>query len=418
MTISVKIGDGFCFDENKISTSWKDDTVDDENIKQNDGLYLPDLKGKPGESGTGSSVDDYTIKEVSEEDSGGNNRAFKSLSEVCDAMLQGNPQSEGDVITLTYRDGQTESDFTVNIYRFISKAITRMGYRFGYGDTHNYELLSHQILDHVIDNNITEFIYDTDGVLSNRWKIIDYDVNNLQSGDILIASPESYVIPEVTPYRHLAVFVANIDGVLHGYDVTSSAKLQSTIHRAKDVLDQVDYIGAMKNDSDSIITNKVYEKILRFENNIKLIDIDSSKIVKIYSLAAWTTDPNDREIGRIAYTNPKHAKKKSDVINAINFLMDERMVAYKIEPKNLLQFVVIDNDNNTDFTHTLYKGTNPGTKVAEDMNRYPDEKVVALFAINSVTYRTDYPNAIADIELYCLWSHNNNWWTPGTILGD
>jgi len=58
--IGVNIGDGFVFEDDEITSNWKDSSIDGIDIKQNDGIYIPSLKGKDG-SGVGTTVDGYTI---------------------------------------------------------------------------------------------------------------------------------------------------------------------------------------------------------------------------------------------------------------------------------------------------------------------------------------------------------------------
>lgn len=60
--LSIKIGDGFEFDsDNSITSSWATQSIDGEDIKQPDGLYVPSLKGRDGSEGT--VVDNHTLIE-------------------------------------------------------------------------------------------------------------------------------------------------------------------------------------------------------------------------------------------------------------------------------------------------------------------------------------------------------------------
>lgn len=61
--LSVKLGNGFEFDSNNaITSSWTESSVDGNDIKQSDGLYIPSLKGKDG-TGGGTKVDNHTLQE-------------------------------------------------------------------------------------------------------------------------------------------------------------------------------------------------------------------------------------------------------------------------------------------------------------------------------------------------------------------
>lgn len=61
--LSVRLGDGFEFDDNNaITSAWEQSEIDGKIIKQPDGLYIPSLKGKDG-SGGGTKVDNHTLIE-------------------------------------------------------------------------------------------------------------------------------------------------------------------------------------------------------------------------------------------------------------------------------------------------------------------------------------------------------------------
>lgn len=61
--LSVKLGNGFEFDSNNaITSSWTESSIDGNDIKQPDGLYIPSLKGKDG-TGGGTEVDNHTLQE-------------------------------------------------------------------------------------------------------------------------------------------------------------------------------------------------------------------------------------------------------------------------------------------------------------------------------------------------------------------
>lgn len=61
--LSVKLGNGFEFDSNDaITSSWTESSIDGNDIKQPDGLYIPSLKGKDG-TGGGTRVDNHTLQE-------------------------------------------------------------------------------------------------------------------------------------------------------------------------------------------------------------------------------------------------------------------------------------------------------------------------------------------------------------------
>lgn len=59
--LSVKLGEGFQFDSNDaITSSWIQSSIDGHDIKQDDGIYIPSLKGKDGPEG-GTTVDNHTL---------------------------------------------------------------------------------------------------------------------------------------------------------------------------------------------------------------------------------------------------------------------------------------------------------------------------------------------------------------------
>jgi len=62
--LNIALGNGLGFNDNSITTSWSQSKIDDKDIKQPDGLYIPNLKGADG-SGGGTIVDNHTLKEKS-----------------------------------------------------------------------------------------------------------------------------------------------------------------------------------------------------------------------------------------------------------------------------------------------------------------------------------------------------------------
>lgn len=407
ISLNVRLGDGLKFTEdNKITTNWNVDKIGDSDIKQSDGLYVPSMKGSDGADGTGSVVDDYTLKEENVEynlDDG----ITKSLMEVADALNNaGDDVNLRDVVTLKFRDGSEKSGFDVNGYWIFSLAIRRMGYEFNQDGTREY--LNG---DDLLEVTTQSFIYDKGGNLSKDWEYIDYNEEDIREGDILVSKILTHDVAR--RYRHISMFINKNDDKLYGFDFGVFDKLHAAMRHSKERFDNENWKDSLNNDTNSrlAIPSDEYEKVIRYVPSETFVVPNHEVVVPIYSMAAWTTDQANRQIGYIPYTNPKHAKKKQDIINEVNYLYDKGIgvTSYIIKPNSLLQFVVIGNDDNNAFTHTLPHGE----YVMEDMNRYPDEKTVALFWVKSVTNRGDYTGAISDIELVCLWSHNHNWWVPG-----
>lgn len=407
ISLNVRLGDGLKFTEdNKITTNWNVDKIGDSDIKQPDGLYIPSMKGSDGSDGTGSVVDDYTLKEEHNEynlDDG----ITKSLMEVADALNNtGANVRLRDVVELIFRDGSNKSDFDVNAYWIFSLAIRRMGYEFNQDGTQE-NLNSNDLLEATTQN----FIYDKSGNLSKDWEYIDYNEEDIREGDILVSEILTYTVEG--RHRHLAMFINKNNDKLYGFDFSNDDKLHAAMRHSKERFDNEDWKDSLNNDINSKLSlnSDEYEKVIRYVPSETFVVPNHEVVVPIYSMAAWTTDQANRQSGYIPYTNPKHAKKKQNIINEVNYLYDKGIgvTSYIIKPNSLLQFVVIGNDANDGFTHTL----SSNGYFMEDMNRYPDEKTVALFWVKSVTNRGDYTGAISDIELVCLWSHNHNWWVPG-----
>lgn len=58
-TLEINLGKGMGFDENSIETEWESSSVDNKDIKRDDGIYIPSLVGKNG-SGGGTVIDNWT----------------------------------------------------------------------------------------------------------------------------------------------------------------------------------------------------------------------------------------------------------------------------------------------------------------------------------------------------------------------
>lgn len=413
--IRIRLGEGLKFnDNNQISTNWETDKIDDTDIIQPDGIFVPSMKGDDGVDGVGSTVDGYTLKEEHQEiilEEG----ITRSLMEVVDAIIPYSPNADlREVVTLKFRDGSVYENFNINAYWIFSLAMYRMGYRFSQDGTQT-------ILNSITLAEATtqDFIFTKEGNVASEWQYIDYDPTDLRVGDILVSEVINTAVL-TDRYRHLSMYIGEVDDVIHGFDFSNYNLLHTAMTHSKERFDNENWKNSLLNDPDALVTiPDRYEKIIRYIPSDTYVVPDQSVIVPIYSMAAWKTDQvqgeNHRIYGYIPYTNPKQTKHKQDVINEINYLFDNNIPAtpYLIQANSLLQFVVIGNDANDGFTHTMLPHSD---HIMEDFNRYPDEKTVALFWVKSVTPRGDYTGAVSDIELQCIWSHNSDWWVPGEIL--
>ena len=390
---------------------------------------------------------------------------FKNLmtnaSKVLTAIKNGNPDAKVmETSTLVYDDGTTEENVLIRTYSLFSKIITRMGYRFAPPDAPEADQMNLRP-ETLLNATSQNFIYDADGNISNDWvlitdvkqreingvpyyhvvdgQIVYYYGIQLYSGDILIApivnrqpmmddsDPET---PNISMILHTKTFWT-YDGDeiyrfdydrIRGYSFLSNGRLSGSISLAEKYLNGEEWRRSITTTNMIGSSANPITKVLRYR---PVFDIDGSDeirirenpnvIVPIYSISAWKTSQENRQRGVIQYISPKVGKTKADIISEINFLYDkgDKMTAYIIRPNSLMQLVVIGDDTDTYFTHTL--SSNNGNHM-EDFNRYPDERTVGLFVIENVVYRGDYAGAITDITMRCLWSAHEDIWKPGEYL--